>query len=66
MNPVGFEPAIPASGWLQTIKIVINIIFPVVWYGCDTWSLKLKGEHRLRMFEYAVTRKIISLRQNNV
>ena len=33
MTPTGFEPALPASGWLQTIKIIINIIFPVyfVW-----------------------------------
>jgi hypothetical protein len=26
-----------------------NIILPVVLYGCDTWSLTLREEHRLRV-----------------
>jgi uncharacterized UPF0160 family protein len=28
-----------------------TIILPVVLYGCDTWSLTLREEHRLRAFE---------------
>jgi hypothetical protein len=28
-----------------------TIILPVVLYGCETWSLTLKEEHRLRVFE---------------
>jgi hypothetical protein len=27
-----------------------TIILPVVLYGCETWSLTLREEHRLRMF----------------
>jgi hypothetical protein len=27
------------------------IILPVVLYGCETWSLTLKEEHKLRVFE---------------
>jgi hypothetical protein len=33
------------------VKIYKTIIMPVVLYGCETWSLTLKEEHRLRMFE---------------
>jgi hypothetical protein len=29
------------------IKIYKNIIFPVAFHGCQTWSLTLRGEHRL-------------------
>jgi hypothetical protein len=32
------------------VKIYRTIILPVVLYGCETWSLTLRGEHRLRMF----------------
>jgi hypothetical protein len=31
---------------------------PVVLYGCEIWSLTLKEEHRLRVFENRVLRKI--------
>jgi len=31
---------------------------PVVLYGCETWSLTLGEEHRLRVFENRVLRKI--------
>ena len=33
-------------------------ILPVVLYGCETWSLTLRGEHRLRVFENEVLRKV--------
>ena len=33
------------------IKIYRNIIMPVVLYGCETWSLTLREEGRLRVFE---------------
>jgi len=32
------------------IKIYKTIILPVVLYGCDTWSLILREECRLRVF----------------
>jgi hypothetical protein len=40
------------------IKIYKNIILPVVLYGCETWSLTLREEHRLRVFENRVLRRI--------
>jgi hypothetical protein len=40
------------------IKIYRTIILPVVLYGCETWSLTLWEEHRLRVFENRVLRRI--------
>jgi hypothetical protein len=39
------------------IKIYKTVILPVVLYGCETWSLTLGEEHRLRVFENRVLRK---------
>jgi hypothetical protein len=39
------------------IKIYMNIILPVL-YGCETWSLTLRGEHGLKVFENRVLRRI--------
>jgi hypothetical protein len=40
------------------IKIYKTIILPVVLHGCETWSLTLREEHRLRVFENRVLRRI--------
>jgi hypothetical protein len=40
------------------LKIYKTIILPVVLYGCETWSLTLREEHRLRVFENRVLRRI--------
>jgi hypothetical protein len=40
------------------IKIYKTVILPVVLYGCKTWSLTVGEEHRLRVFENRVLRKI--------
>jgi hypothetical protein len=40
------------------IKIYKTVILPVVLYGCETWSLTLGEEHRLRIFENTVLRRI--------
>jgi hypothetical protein len=44
----------------ETLKIKIYkiVILPVVLYGCETWSLTLREEHRLRAFEKRVLRRI--------
>jgi hypothetical protein len=44
---------------LKKIKIRIckTIILPVVLHGCETWSLTLQEEHRLRVFEIRVLRR---------
>jgi hypothetical protein len=40
------------------IKIYRTIILPAVLYGCETWSLTLRKERRLRVFENRVLRRI--------
>jgi hypothetical protein len=40
------------------IKIYKTVILPVVLYGCETWSLTLKEEPRLKVFENKVLRRI--------
>jgi hypothetical protein len=40
------------------VKIYKTIILPVVLYGCETESLILREEHRLRVFENRVLRRI--------
>ena len=40
------------------IKIYRNKILPVFLYGCDTWSIALSEELRLRLFENRVLRII--------
>jgi hypothetical protein len=43
-----------------------NIILPVVSYGCETWSLKLREEHGLKVFENRVLRRIFGLKRDEV
>jgi hypothetical protein len=40
------------------IKIYETVILPVMLYGCETWSLTLGKEHRLRVFENKMLRRI--------
>jgi hypothetical protein len=39
---------------------------PVVLYGCKTWSLTLRGKHRLKVFENRVLRKIFGLKRDEM
>jgi hypothetical protein len=43
-----------------------GIILPVVLYGCETWSLTLKQERRLRVFENRVLRRIFGRKRDEV
>jgi hypothetical protein len=45
------------------IKIYKTIILPLVLYGCETWSFTLREEHRLRVFENRVLRRIFGPKQ---
>jgi hypothetical protein len=47
-------------------KIYKTIILPVVLHGCETWSLTLREEHRLRVFENRVLRRIFGPKRNEV
>jgi hypothetical protein len=40
------------------IKIYKTVILPLLLYGCETWSLTLREEHGLSVFENKVLRKI--------
>jgi hypothetical protein len=42
------------------------IILPVVLYGYETWSLTLREEHRLRVFENRVLRRIFGPKRDEV
>jgi hypothetical protein len=48
------------------VKIFKTIILPVVLYGCETWSLTLREEHRLRVFENRVLRRIFGPKRDEV
>jgi hypothetical protein len=48
------------------IRIYKTIILPVVLYGCVTWSLTLREEHRLRVFENRVLRRIFGPKRDEV
>ena len=52
---------------LLSKKLKVNtyktIILLIVLYGCETWSLTLKEEHRLRVFENKVLRKIFGAKR---
>jgi hypothetical protein len=52
----------------KNIKIRIHntIIFPVVLYGCETWSLTLREEQRLRVFQNRVLRRIFGPKRDEV
>ena len=58
-----------SSIWLfknLNIKIYRTIILPVVFYGCETWSLTLREESRLGVFENTVLRRIFGSRRDEV
>jgi hypothetical protein len=48
------------------MRIYETTILPVVLYGCKTWSLTLREEHRLRMFENKVLRRIFGPKRDEV
>jgi hypothetical protein len=47
-------------------RIYKTIILHVVVYCCKTWSLTLREEHRLGVFENRVLRKIVGLKRDEV
>jgi hypothetical protein len=48
------------------IKIYRTIIFPVVLYGCETWSLTVREERRLRVFENRVLRRVFESKRDEM
>jgi hypothetical protein len=48
------------------IKIYRNIILPVVLFGRDAWSLTLREERRLKVFENRVLRRVFGPKRDEV
>ena len=48
------------------IEVYRTIILLVVLYGCETWSLTLREEHRLRVFENRVLRRVFGPKRHEV
>jgi hypothetical protein len=65
--PFGPEPFVFSSA-VKNLKIIIykTLILPVVLYGCETWFLTLREEHRLRVFENRVLRRIFGPKRDEV
>jgi hypothetical protein len=47
-------------------NIYRNVVFPFVLYGFETWSLTLREEHRLRVFENRVLRMVLGSRRDEM
>ena len=48
------------------IYIYMTIILPVILYGCESWSLTLREERKLRVFENEVLRRIFGPKRDEV
>ncbi|KAJ4443744.1 hypothetical protein ANN_05522 [Periplaneta americana] len=48
------------------VRIYKRVILPVLLYGCETWTLTLREEHRFRVFENKVLRKIFGAKRDEV
>ena len=48
------------------LQIYTTIILPVLWYGCETWSLTLREERRLTVLENRVLRRIFGPKRGEV
>jgi len=48
------------------IKIHRTTILPLVFFGLETWSLTLRGERRLRVFENRMLRRIFEPKRDEV
>jgi hypothetical protein len=52
----------------RNVKVEIHktISLPVVLYGCESWYLTLRDEHRLRVFENRVLRRIFGPKRDDI
>jgi hypothetical protein len=48
------------------IEIYRTIILPVVLYGCEAWSLTLRGEYRVRVFGNRVLRRVFGAKRDEI
>jgi hypothetical protein len=63
----GSEPSVFSSAVKKLkIRIYKMIILSVILYGCETWFLTLREEHRLRVFENRVLRRNFGPKRDEV
>jgi hypothetical protein len=48
------------------VRIYKTLILQVVLYGCETWSLTVREEHKVRVFENRVLRRIFGPKMDGV
>jgi hypothetical protein len=48
------------------VRIYKTIILPVVLYGCETWPLIIREEHRLRVFESRLLRRLFGPKRDEM
>jgi hypothetical protein len=54
------------SSRLLSRNVYKTIILPFVLYGCESWSLRLREEHRLRLFDSRVPRRLFGPNRDEV
>ena len=65
-KPEGRRPmGRPRRRWVDNIRMNVQGL-PVVLYGCETWSLTLREERKLRVSENMVLRRIFGPRMDEV
>jgi hypothetical protein len=53
--------------YIAFINVILSsIILPVILYGCETWSLTLREERRLRVFENRMLRRLFGPKKDEV
>nr|KAJ4444099.1 hypothetical protein ANN_05888 [Periplaneta americana] len=67
-GPATLEKLLPSTLLSKNLKVRIykTVILPVVLYGCETWTLTLREEQRLRVFENKVLRKTFGAKRDEV
>ena len=50
----------------KNFSISVAAVLPVVLYGCETWSLTLQEERKLRVYENKVLRRIFGPRRDKI
>ena len=58
--------SLPPKNKKKKIETNRTIIFPIVLYGCETWSFRLREELRVRAFENRVLRAILGPKRDEV
>jgi hypothetical protein len=56
----------PVTFLFRKVRIYKTIILLVVLYGCETWSLTVREEHKLRVFENRVLKRIFGPKRGGV